>query len=237
MRRIFAFGGGHPGGSRIITAVLHTILNLIDCGMTSPEAVNLPRFHQQWLPETTHVETFAISLDGRQILLWLGDADAMTSTPLPQQPWIDDEHTWVASAERRPLKASYLRLHENLLDLTRLRFRHVHGFGTPDDASAPFDMALDEAAGRFAILRRVLPIRLPPLWALATGLDGVDAARIAEFMHQKRRKALEQDMAGLEAIKSQPAPSPEQQPEQRPEISTRAEAGQPLLRMTAHPGA
>lgn len=161
----------------------------------------------------------------------------MTSPPLPQQPWIDDEHTWVASAERRHLKASYLRLHENLLDLRHLRFLHIHSFGTPDDASAPFDVALDEAAGRFAILRRVLPTRLPPLWALATGLDGVDGARIAEFMHQKRRKAFEQDMAGLEAIKSQRAPSPEQQPEQQPEISSQAEAGQPLLRMMAHPDA
>lgn len=160
--------------------MLHTILNLIDCGMTVPEAVTVPRFHQQWLPETTHCETFAISLDGRQILIWLGDADAMASPPLPQQPSIDDEHIWVASAERRHLRASYLRLHENLLEPRHLRFLHIHSFGTPDYASAPFDVALDEAAGRFAILRRVLPTRLPPLWALATGLDGVDAARVAE---------------------------------------------------------
>ena len=89
-----------------------------------------------------------------------------------------------------------MRLQENLLGLTHLRFLHLHCFGTPDDASAPFDMALDEAAGRFAILRRVLPTRLPPLWALATGLDGVDAVRIADFMHQKRRKAFEQDWPG-----------------------------------------
>ena len=47
---------GTPGGSRIITAVLLTILNVIDYGMDMQEAVDAPRFHQQWLPEATNVE-------------------------------------------------------------------------------------------------------------------------------------------------------------------------------------
>ena len=63
---------GTPGGSRIITAVVHTILNLVDYGMTVQEAVDAPRFHQQWLPETTSVETFAISPDSQKLLLAMG---------------------------------------------------------------------------------------------------------------------------------------------------------------------
>ena len=63
---------GTPGGSRIITAVLHTILNVIDYGMTIQEAVDAPRFHQQWLPEATSVETFALSPDTRKILEGMG---------------------------------------------------------------------------------------------------------------------------------------------------------------------
>ena len=63
---------GTPGGSRIITAVVHTILNLIDYGMTLQEAVDAPRFHQQWLPEATNTENFAISPDARKILEGMG---------------------------------------------------------------------------------------------------------------------------------------------------------------------
>jgi gamma-glutamyltranspeptidase/glutathione hydrolase len=63
---------GTPGGSRIITAVLHTILNVIDYGMTVQEAVDAPRFHQQWLPAATNVEDFALSPDTRQILQGMG---------------------------------------------------------------------------------------------------------------------------------------------------------------------
>ena len=63
---------GTPGGSRIITAVTHTILNVIDYGMNVQEAVDAPRFHQQWLPDVTQVDTFGISPDTRKILEGMG---------------------------------------------------------------------------------------------------------------------------------------------------------------------
>ncbi|MGJ7553221.1 gamma-glutamyltransferase [Variovorax sp. RB3P1] len=63
---------GTPGGSRIITAVLHTILNVVDYGMNVQEAVDAPRFHQQWLPDVTNVEVFALSPDTRKILTDMG---------------------------------------------------------------------------------------------------------------------------------------------------------------------
>ena len=59
---------GTPGGSRIITAVLHTLLNVVDYDMTVQEAIDAPRFHQQWLPDLTYVENFALSPDARKLL-------------------------------------------------------------------------------------------------------------------------------------------------------------------------
>jgi gamma-glutamyltranspeptidase/glutathione hydrolase len=63
---------GTPGGSWIITTVVHTIVNVVDYGMTIQEAVDAPRFHQQWLPEATTVEPFAIGPDTRRILEGMG---------------------------------------------------------------------------------------------------------------------------------------------------------------------
>lgn len=63
---------GTPGGSRIITVVLHTILNVVDYGMNIQEAVDAPRFHQQWLPEPTNFERFAISPDTQKLLEGMG---------------------------------------------------------------------------------------------------------------------------------------------------------------------
>ena len=63
---------GTPGGSRIITAVLHAIINVIDYDMNVQEAIDAPRFHQQWLPNTTNLEVFAVSPDTRKILEGMG---------------------------------------------------------------------------------------------------------------------------------------------------------------------
>jgi gamma-glutamyltranspeptidase/glutathione hydrolase len=63
---------GTPGGSRIITAVVETIMNVIDYGMNVQEAVDAPRFHQQWLPDATYLERFAISPDTQRILEGMG---------------------------------------------------------------------------------------------------------------------------------------------------------------------
>ncbi|PRC94616.1 gamma-glutamyltransferase [Solimicrobium silvestre] len=63
---------GTPGGSRIITTVLHTLINVIDYGMTLQEAVDAPRFHEQWMPDVTYVENFGLSPDTRAILVGMG---------------------------------------------------------------------------------------------------------------------------------------------------------------------
>jgi len=47
---------GSPGGSRIITSVLQTILNVHEFDMSMNKAVNSPRFHHQWMPDTIKLE-------------------------------------------------------------------------------------------------------------------------------------------------------------------------------------
>jgi gamma-glutamyltranspeptidase/glutathione hydrolase len=47
---------GSPGGSRIITAVLNVIVNMVDFGMTIAEATTFPRVHHQWLPDKVYIE-------------------------------------------------------------------------------------------------------------------------------------------------------------------------------------
>jgi gamma-glutamyltranspeptidase / glutathione hydrolase len=63
---------GTPGGKRIITTVLQTILNAVDFRMNIQEAVDAPRIHHQWLPDVTNVEPYGLSPDTRKILESMG---------------------------------------------------------------------------------------------------------------------------------------------------------------------
>jgi gamma-glutamyltranspeptidase/glutathione hydrolase len=63
---------GSPGGSRIITIVLETLLNVVDHGMDVQAAVDAPRFHHQWLPDEIQMEPFAFSPDSATKLEALG---------------------------------------------------------------------------------------------------------------------------------------------------------------------
>jgi len=63
---------GTPGGARIITAILQTILNVVDFQMDIQEAVDAPRIHNQWFPDVTNVEPYALSPDTRKILESMG---------------------------------------------------------------------------------------------------------------------------------------------------------------------
>ena len=63
---------GTPGGSRIITTVLQTILNVVDFQMNIQEAVDAPRIHNQWLPDVTKTEPYALSPDTRKVLERMG---------------------------------------------------------------------------------------------------------------------------------------------------------------------
>ncbi len=52
---------GSPGGSRIITITLESILNVIDHNMDIKAAVDTPRIHHQWMPDTVYAEDNAMT--------------------------------------------------------------------------------------------------------------------------------------------------------------------------------
>lgn len=47
---------GAPGGSRIITGVAQVVLNMLDFGMNVQDAIDAPRLHHQWMPDTLYLE-------------------------------------------------------------------------------------------------------------------------------------------------------------------------------------
>lgn len=48
---------GAPGGSRITTGVMQVVLDVLDFHLNVQDAVDLPRFHQQWKPDYLYLQT------------------------------------------------------------------------------------------------------------------------------------------------------------------------------------
>ena len=66
------FALGARGGPRIISAVMQSVINVIDHDMNIQQAIDAPRIHQQWLPDELNYEPYGLSPDTRKILSSFG---------------------------------------------------------------------------------------------------------------------------------------------------------------------
>lgn len=112
---------------------------------------------------------------GRVVWIWMGDPARADGTEPPVQPWMLDP-AWQSCTGQLHLPASYVALHENLLDLTHIEFLHAAtlGQGAAGMAAAPYAATVEGDA--IAIERRVDPASLPPVFAQTTGLGGIATA-------------------------------------------------------------
>lgn len=62
---------GSPGSSKIITTVANVLMGVVDYGMNIQEAVNAPRFHNQWMPDVLNLEPW-FSPDTMNLLRRMG---------------------------------------------------------------------------------------------------------------------------------------------------------------------
>jgi gamma-glutamyltranspeptidase/glutathione hydrolase len=98
---------GSPGGSRIITTVLETILNIVDYGMSPQQAVEAPRLHHQSLPDEVAYERAGLTPDAITRLTEMG------YKLVEHRPWgaveliaIANSRLYGASDPRRPAGAA-----------------------------------------------------------------------------------------------------------------------------------
>lgn len=86
------FAIGSPGGPTIINTVLQVIINIVDFEMNLQQAIDAPRFHHQWRPDSIRWEPFGINDDTRLVLAnrghlfnkkpdYIGDAQGVMIDP------------------------------------------------------------------------------------------------------------------------------------------------------------
>ncbi len=128
-------------------------------------------------PQGIGVRNFPLIEKGPLVWIWMGAPEQADAGRIPDQSWLESG-SWRRSQGYFSLPASYVSLHENLMDLTHLSYLHAASFGTADYARAPYEATIE--SNRFVLHRRVEPTTLPPVWAEPTGIKGNTAARIVD---------------------------------------------------------
>lgn len=127
------------------------------------------------VPSTVRVRAFPVREDDGFVWVWTGDGDLAESAPLPTAWAPEPGADWGVARGAMEMSASYVHLHENLLDLSHLSYLHGENFAGPDYAETP--CVFEETDEVIRSTRIVSPTTLPPIFANPLKMMGKDASR------------------------------------------------------------
>jgi len=128
---------------------------------------------QKSVPASLRVRAYPVVERKPFVWAWFGPPDAVDPEALPHPDWLGHAG-WDMYIGYLRIDASYIHLHENLLDLSHLSFLHATTFGTPEYARAPVE--LDVQGTRIEAWRHV-ECHLPDIYSVPLGWQGQRARR------------------------------------------------------------
>lgn len=133
---------------------------------------------QKTPPANVAVHAYPVVEQSPFIWFWPGDPDKADPALIPDTHWLRDDG-WGSVHSATRVECNYLRMHENLMDLTHFTYLHAKtGVGTPAYVSAPFDVARD--GDRVQIVRVLENSEPPALYDKPMQLGGKAVDRISD---------------------------------------------------------
>jgi phenylpropionate dioxygenase-like ring-hydroxylating dioxygenase large terminal subunit len=123
---------------------------------------------QNVIPPSLCIRAYPVEERGPFVWIWMGKPEDADPALIPDTSWLASPE-WRFAAAYVELKANYVGLHENLLDLTHFTYLHPTTLGTPEFARSPFDVEVTDE--RVRITRFVESCDVPPIYT-QTGIDG-----------------------------------------------------------------
>ncbi len=122
---------------------------------------------QEQIPRMACVRAYPVVENGPFVWIWTGDPAQADNNQVPVHPWLTDP-LWVAAHGYIHVKANYMLLKENVLDLTHFAYVHRSTFEMDDDYGAPPQCTVED--GRVSFRQDFLDKPLPPFYGDACGL-------------------------------------------------------------------
>jgi vanillate O-demethylase monooxygenase subunit len=104
---------------------------------------------------------------GPLVWAWMGDAALADESKIPDTGWLDDPR-WASRNGYVYVKANYIGLQENLLDLTHFSYLHAGNVGTPEWVDCPFEVTVE--GEKVHSVRRLDNAAPPMIYAVPMGL-------------------------------------------------------------------
>lgn len=158
--RSFPLHTGHLKGDRIVCGYHGMEFNpdgscaLVPALNTAPKAIRL--------------DAYPLVEDGPLVWIWMGDRANPDHSRMIRQEWCASPE-WVHVKGYMYMKASYLGLHENLMDLSHFPFLHGKwNLARPEHAAAPAKVEEDGDAVRQTEVHK--DVDMPPILVEAAGM-------------------------------------------------------------------
>lgn len=126
---------------------------------------------QDRIPGRANVRAYPVLEQGLFVWIWMGRGQADPSR-LPDTPWLTDVEQWSAVSGVAEINASFDLLVDNLLDLSHETFLHRGSIGTPEVATTPIEVEIDEETNVVQVYRHMNAVDCPPFYSRTTGLEG-----------------------------------------------------------------
>jgi phenylpropionate dioxygenase-like ring-hydroxylating dioxygenase large terminal subunit len=126
---------------------------------------------QDRIPSKADVRSYPVVEQGLWTWIWMGHGEA-DRAKLPDTPWLVDTEHWSSVSGVAKIDAPFDLLVDNLLDLSHETYLHNGSIGTPEVATTPIEVEVDEENGVVRVFRHMNAVECPPFYSRTTGLVG-----------------------------------------------------------------
>jgi vanillate O-demethylase monooxygenase subunit len=126
---------------------------------------------QDRIPSKADVRSYHVVEQGLWVWIWMGRGDP-DFKKLPETPWLIESNEWSSVSGVARIEAPFHLLVDNLLDLSHETYLHNGSIGTPEVATTPIEVEVDEENQVVRVFRHMNEVECPPFYARTTGLEG-----------------------------------------------------------------
>ena len=124
------------------------------------------------ISDSVRVRSYPLVEKNQFVWIWMGDAAAADASKIVDFPYHDDKAQWPNKHDCYPIRANYMLMVDNLMDLTHLGYLHAKTVGGNPAAHVNAEMQTTRTATGIKFTRWMRDSVPPPSYVKAAGFKG-----------------------------------------------------------------